>query len=215
MTTPVPAFAQEAYAVLRSRFAGEAFDSAYLSWFLSRSMVKKTLHVLEKAGWIRRVEKGKYVCAVPEAVFGSMVQFRVPELLQQAGRPYVYADASAVEVWTDYSYIQRSWEHSPYHVRVLRRDLDFWVSYFRARRMKVFVDEAQSALGEFVVLRPQERLKRVEHNGVPVEPLESVVRFCERHIDAFEYPLAYLKARFRVRTSVALDERVVSEAMRA
>lgn len=215
MTIPVPTFAQEAYAVLRSRFGGEPFDAAYLSWFISRSMVKKTLHVLEKAGWIKRIDRGRYVCVTPEAVFGLMVQFRVPDLLREAGRPYAYADASAVEVWTDYSYIQRSWEHSPYYVRVLRRDLRFWISYFRARKVKAFVEEPEPALGEFVVLRPQTRLVKREHNGLPVEPLESVVRFCERYVETFEYPLAYFKTKFHVRTNVALDQRVVSEAMRA
>lgn len=215
MTNPVPTYAQEAYAVLRGRFAEEEFGPDYLSWFVSRSMVKKTLHVLERAGWIRRVERGRYACVAPDSIFRSMVQFRVPDLLQKAGRPYAYADASAVEVWTDYSYIQRSWEHSPYFVHVLRRDVPFWISYFRADKVKVFVGQAENALGEFVVLRPRERLPKGKHGGRPLEPLNAVVRFCERNVAAFEYPLAYLKAKFGVRTRVELDPRTVAEAVNA
>ncbi len=51
-----------------------------------------------------------------------MVQFKVPKLLSEATRKYAYTRASAVEVWTDFSYMQRSWEHSPYFVKVLKED---------------------------------------------------------------------------------------------
>ena len=215
MTEPIPTYAQEAYAILYNRFASDVFPSVYFSWFISRSMVKKTLHTLEKAGWIRRVGKGKYVCVNSDEIFKSMSEFKVPKLLKEAGRRYVYADASAVEVWTDYSYVQRSWEHSPYYIKVLHSELDEWVKYFRKHRVKVFISEAEPSLGEFVVLKPQERLTYEEHNDLPVEPLDAVVRYCERHIDAFEYSLAYLQAKFKVRPKVGIDIRVLEEAAKA
>lgn len=215
MAEPIPTYAQEAYAILYNRFASDNFQSDYLSWFISRSMVKKTLHVLEKAGWIRRVGKGKYVCANADAIFKSMIEFKVPMLLEEAGRRYAYADASAVEVWTDYSYIQRSWEHSPYYVKVLSRELNEWVEYFRGHRVKVFVNIAEPSLGEFVVLKPHEGLVHEEHNNLPVEPLDTVVKYCERNIDSFEYPLAYLRAKFKVRTKANIDKRVLEEAAKA
>lgn len=215
MTEPIATYAQEAYAILYNRFASDSFPSDYLSWFVSKNMVKKTLHVLEKAGWIRRVEKGKYVCVNTNEIFKSMIEFKVPRLLQEAGRKYAYADASAVEVWTDYSYIQRSWEHSPYYVKILRSELNDWIEYFRKHRVKVFVNKAEPSLGEFVVLRPQERFAYEEHDNLPTEPLDAVVKYCERHIDAFEYPLAYLRAKFKVRTRVSIDRRVLEEAAKA
>ncbi len=215
MTEPIPTFAQEAYAVLYNRFAGDTFQPSYLSWFVSRGMIKKTLHALERAGWIRRVGRGAYVCLPPGQIFASMVQFRVPELLKGAGMKYVFADASAVEIWADYTYIQRSWEHSPYYVRVLEGDLKRWVGHFRRHRVRVFVSEAEPCLGEFVVLQPRQKLPHEEHNDLPVEPLDSVVKYCESNIDVFEYPLAYLKAKFGARTKTKLDRRVLSEAARA
>ena len=215
MTEPIPTYAQEAYAVLYNRFASDSFPSDYLTWFISRGMVKKTLHMLEKAGWIRRVGKGKYICVSADEVFKSLVDFKVTRLLGSAGREYAYADASAVEVWTDYTYIQRSWEHSLYYVKVLRAELNEWVEYFRKHRIKVFINEAEPSLGEFVVLKPQEKLVYDSYNNLPVEPLEKVVRYCERHIDSFEYPLAYLQAKFRVRTKASIDRRVMSEAVKA
>src|SRR5437879_13482182 len=124
-----------------------------MAWLVSRSMVKKTLHTLEHAGGIRRVEKGSYVCKNADDIFESMVEFRVPGLLSRAGMRYAYTGASAVEVWTDYSYIQRSWEHSPYFVKVLRSDLDRWVSYFRVPKVKVCTSRPDLARGGFGSLK--------------------------------------------------------------
>jgi len=214
MAEPIPTFAQQAYSILYNRFGDQPFESNYLDWFLSRGMVKKTLHVLEKKRWIRRVRKGSYVCIGPDEVFRSMAQFRVPGLLEEAGRNYAYTGASAVEVWTDYSYIQRSWEHSPYFVKVLDGDVKFWTRHFRGHKVNVFVKEAQPAIGEFVVLFPQEQLKYEVHDDVPVDNLREVTRFCERNIEAFEYPLAYLRNKFGVKTREKIDERVLEEAAR-
>jgi hypothetical protein len=215
MAEPIPSYAQEAYAVLYNRFASDGFPSGHLTWFISRGMAKKTLHVLEKAGWIRRVEKGRYVCVSPDAIFRSMIEFKVPMLLEKAGMRYAYTEASAAEIWTDFSYIQRSWEHSPYYIKVLRSELRKWLEYFNKHHVNAFANEAKPSLGEFVVLKPQEKLVYDTYNNLPVELLEKVVRYCERHIDSFEYALAYLKAKFKVRTKASIDRRVMSEAVKA
>ena len=215
MSEAVPTYAQEAYAILRSRFGSDRFPANYLSWFVSRGMVKKTLHTLEHAGWIRRVEKGSYVCRNADEIFRSMVEFRVPRLLSEAGMKYAYTEASAVEVWTDYSYIQRSWEHSPYFVKVLRSNLDRWISYFRKHKVKVFAWKPEMSMGEFVVLKPSGGFKVEIHNGLPVDPLSSAVAYSETHIHTFEYPLAYMEAKFNVKTRVEIDERVLAEAAKA
>jgi len=215
MSEAVPTFAQEAYAILRNRFASDSFPADYLSWFVSGSMVKKTLHTLERAGWIRRVEKGSYVCRNADDIFRSMIDFKVPRLLSEAGMRYAYTDASAVEVWTDYSYIQRSWEHSPYFVRVLRSDLGRWISYFRKHKVKVFTPKPELSMGEFVILKPDTGFANETRNGLPVDPLELAVTYAEKHIHTFEYPLAYLKTKFKVKPRVEIDRRVLTEAAKA
>ena len=215
MSEPVPAYAQEAYAILRNRFAGGSFPADYLSWFISISMAKKTLFVLEHAGWIRRESRGSYVCVNADDVFSSLLEYRVPRLLQGSGMKYAYAGASAVEVWTDFSYVQRSWEHSPYYVKVMEGDLKKWVSLFRAHRIKAWVLKPEAALGESVTLEPEKRLSPDTYGGLPVEALGEVVRYCEEHVEAFEYPLAYLAAKFKVKPRVEIDGRVLNEAAKA
>lgn len=215
MSEPVPAYAQQSYAILRARFASESFSPGYLSWFVSGNMVKKTLHVLERAGWIKRVKRGEYACVNSDEIFASMVEFRVPRLLRDTGMKYAYSDASAVEIWTDYSYIQRSWEHSVYYVNVLAKESREWVEYLRRHRIPAFISKARPALGEFVVLKPKDKLTYEIHADLPVEPLDAVVRYCEKHIDAFDYPLAYLKAKFKIKPKVDIDGRVLVEVAKA
>ncbi|MGP8057495.1 MAG: hypothetical protein ACLP9K_07880 [Nitrososphaerales archaeon] len=215
MTQPIPSYAQEAYAILYNKFANGIFHSNYLGWYISNDMVKKTLHELETSGWVKRVGRGVYTCVSAEDVFKSLVAFKVPDLLQNSGRNFVYADASAAEIWTDFSYMQRGWEHSPYYINVLRNDLSHWVDYFRKYKVNVFVNCPETSLGEFVVVKPQTSLNSVLHNNFPVEPLEEVVRFCEQHVNSFEYHLAYLRAKFNITTTAAIDPRVSEEAAKA
>jgi len=213
MSEPVPVYAQEAYAVLRNKFGGEAFPSDYLSWYLSKEMVKKILHTLEHAGWIKRIDRGKYSCNKSDDIFKSMVEYRVPELLRSSKMRFCFTEASAVEIWTDYSYIQRNWEHSPYYIRILSKDSKEWIDYFAKHKVRSFLSEAEPAIGEFVILRPQKGLANVViRNDLPVDSLKAVVKYCEKHFAAFEYPLAYLKAKFNVKTSVNIDRRVLNEA---
>jgi len=164
---------------------------------------------------MKRVKKGRYVCMNADEIFNSMISFRVPELLQGYGMKFAYTGASAVEVWTDYTYIQRSWEHSPYFVKVLKADLRKWVEYFRKHKVRVFVSHPEPSLGEFVILEPKNRLSGKIHNGLPVDKLDDVVRYCEKYVDMFEYPLAYLKAKFGAKPKVEIDERVLAEATKA
>lgn len=215
MSQAVPPYAQQAYAILHARFQDDTFPSDYLARYITESMVKKTLHALETAGWIRRVERGTYVCNPPDQVFDAMIEFRVPRILSEAGMPYAYAQASAVEVWSDYTYIQRSWEHSPYHINIRKQDTEQWIDLFRSHRISVYTSEAQPALGEFVILHPEEPLRTEEKDGVPVEPLETVTRYCAENLDAFEYPLAYIRAKYDIQTTAEIDERVAREAVKA
>ncbi|HLD57706.1 MAG TPA: type IV toxin-antitoxin system AbiEi family antitoxin domain-containing protein [archaeon] len=214
MTCAIPAYGEEAYAILYNKFGVETFSQGYLKWFLSKQMTKKTFHVLEKRGWIERVGRGLYKCKTPEQAIKGMVAFRVPGLLNSSGTKYCYTKASSVEVWTDYVYMQRSWEHSPYYIKVLEKDVRFWLSYFRGCGVRAFINKPEPSLGEFVVLICQDKLSFDTVNGKPVDTLEETTSFCEKNISMFEYPLAYLVRKFKLKTKSAIDSRVMEEVGR-
>ncbi|MBI5332305.1 MAG: hypothetical protein HZB65_01920 [Candidatus Aenigmarchaeota archaeon] len=211
MSEPIPMYGEQAYTILYNKFGTNPFSSGYFKWFLSESMRKKILHVLEKKGWIRRIEKGKYICIKPEQIIKDMIKFRVPGLLELSKRKHCYTKASAVEIWTDFSYIQRSWEHSPYFIRVLKSDIKFWVNYLKSHGISVFLNKAETALGEFVVLIPEDDFKYNIIENKPVDSIKRVAEFCNQNIDMFEYPLAYLIKKFQLKTDAKIDPRILKE----
>lgn len=209
----MPEYALKCYGLLYTKYGTEEFDQGSLSWFLSEPMRKKIFHVLTKEGWLRRVGRGRYACVRPEEVFRRQFEFKIPEIMMAAERSWCYTKASAVEIWTDFSYVQRSWEYSPYFIKVAKRDIHYWRRFFRANGIKVFVREAGSAIGEFVVLDPVEKLDCVTCAGSPVDSLEDVARFCEENSSTFEYPLAYLARKHRL--DVRVDPRIMEKVAEA
>jgi hypothetical protein len=207
-------YALRCYALLYTKYGTTEFDQSSLTWFLSEPMRKKIFHVLTKAGWLQRTGRGRYACVQLDEIFRKQFEFKVPEILKSAWRPWCYTGASAVEIWTNFSYVQRSWEYSPYFIKVSKRDIAHWRRFLRDNGISVFVREAGSAIGEFVVLEPVERVDHTTHDGFPVDQLEDVVEFCERNSSAFEYPLAYLAKEYGL--DVKVDRRVeekVAEAL--
>jgi len=107
---------------------------------------------------------------------------------------------SAAEIWTDFSYIQRSWEHSPYFIKIKDSDLDYWKQFLSKNGIPFFMKEG-TFIGEFIILYPQRSLKCSVHNGFPVERLVDTIKFCQNN-SLFEYPLAYLKKKFNLKIKI-------------
>lgn len=207
-------YALKCYALLYTKYGTRGFDQASLAWFLSEPMRKKIFHVLTKGGWLRRVGRGRYICVRPDEVFRRWFEFKVPEILDAAKRSWCYTRASAVEIWTDFSYVQRSWEYSPYFIKVLKKDIRYWKGLFKPHDINVFIREARSTIGEFVVLDPVEKIDYVTYGGSPVDILEATMEFCEENSSVFEYPLAYLAKKHGL--DVKVDQRIrekVAEAL--
>jgi hypothetical protein len=206
-------YALRCYALMYTKYGTTEFDQNTLAWFLSEPMRKKIFHVLTKAGWLRRAGRGRYTCVRPDEIFRKQFEFKVPEILGSAERTWCYTGASAVEIWTNFSYVQRSWEYSPCFIKVLKRDIAYWRGFLRGKGISVFVREAGSAIGEFVVLEPVEKLGCVTQVGSPVDSLEDTARFCEENSAIFEYPLAYLARKYGL--DVKVDPRIREKVVEA
>ncbi len=187
----------QAYSYFWLKFKDKEFEVSSLRWFYSRAMVKKILFKLSSAGWLQRVGRGAYRCVKPEKAVESIFESRAEKALEEAGMPYCFYGASAVEIWSDYVYMQRSWEHSPFFVRVQKKDLGKWRKYLKQEGIDFFTGEAENALGEFVVLEAVKELECAKQNGRPVMPLAETIKFAEKNIYSFEYPLAYIGRKFK------------------
>jgi len=129
-----------------------------------------------------------------------MLDFRVPQLMEGKQREYCFAGASAIEMWSDYSYVQRSRERSPYFIKVLEKDLGYWKGFFNRNEVPNYVHSGTS-IGEFVVLLPMKRIERTRKDGLWVEPLREAMKHAEGN-EMFSYAHEYMGrkyGKFRVR----------------
>lgn len=201
MAKEIPKYALRAYGLFYAKYGdNEEFSQDNLNWIVSSSMRKKIFSVLLNSGWIAKKSRRTYVCIDPKTIFNSLFSFKVPDILKTSKKEYCYSEMSAVEIWTDFSYIQRSWEHSPYFIKIKEEDSDYWKEFLSKEGIPFFIKEG-TFIGEFMILEPQKKLRCSVHNGFPVENLDASVKFCQDN-SLFEYPLAYLKQKFNLKIKV-------------
>lgn len=195
----IPKYCQKVYAALWNRFGEEKFSSrdlTFLEVFTSKNMVKKILHVLTRDGWIERIERGSYVCVTPEDVFKQFFKPKMMDILNKINLEWCFTGLNALEVYSDFSVCHRSWLSNPYHIKVLRKDLEKWEKVFQENDIPLSVGEGRPRLGEYVILYPEEKLRHKVVNGYRVEPLGEALKFCEDHIYEFGHEYDYLREKY-------------------
>lgn len=189
------------YSLFFLKFGKKAFDLDSVKWYFSRQMLKKLVFKLIKFGWLKTLGRGIYSCVSPENAISGIFSPAVENSLKKSGLSYCFAGTTAAEIWSNETYIQRSWEHSPFFVKVLEKDLMKWVYFLKSNGMTFFVETPRNVVGEFVVLIQCKSIEVDFHNGKPVEPLKDTVKFCEKNKDSFEFVLAYFSKKYNVKTS--------------
>ncbi len=204
MAQEIPKYALRAFGLLYVKYGNKVpFTQEAFNWLVSSSMRKKIFSVLLKSGWIKKKSKQEYACNEPSEIFYSFFEQRVPEILKTSNKEYYFSKMSAVEIWTDFNYIQRSFEHNPYFISVKDEELDYWKQFLANENIAYFINEG-TFMGEFVILLPKKKLEFTVHKGNPVEKLAEVVSFCQGN-SLFEYPLAYLVKKFKLNITVSKE----------
>ncbi len=195
MTVEVPQYCLRAYALFYSKFGSrEEFKQSFLDWIVSPSMRKKIFSLLLKSGWIKKASRSTYKCVPPSKAISELTRFRVPDLIKKADRKYAFTGLSAVEVWSDYAYVQRGIEKSPYFVRVLKKDLDWWQSFFNKHNIPNYVNKG-SNIGEYVILIRAEQVGFVEKHGLKVDSLKKTMKYAKSN-DIFLYAYNYMREKY-------------------
>ena len=193
------------YSLLYLKFADKQFDLNSIRWYFSRQMLKKLVFNLVESGWLKSPVRGVYACISPKDAVSDLFKPKVEIALSESGLSYCFTKASSAEVWSDETYIQRSWEYSPFFVKVLKKDLPKWKQFLDSKEIKFFTEAPSNTVGEFVVLVPVASMKIDFHNGKPVEPLQETISFCEANKDSFEYVLAYLSGKYKKKTTASKE----------
>lgn len=195
MISVVPQYCLRAYALFFWKHGSrETFKQSELDWIISQSMKKKIFSILVKEGWIKKESRDSYKCVEPNKVISGLVEFKVPEIIKEAKKHYAFTNLSAVEIWSDYSYIQRGVEKSPYFIKVLRKDLKYWKEFFNKRNIPNYINKG-STIGEYVILIPVGRINSIDKNGLMVEPLGKVLHIAKSN-EMFSYAYNYMRNKY-------------------
>ena len=195
MYNEIPNYGLRAYALFFSKHGlQEEFGHADLDWIVGQSMKKKIFSLLVNNGWIKKVSHNSYKCVAPEVILKGLLEFKVPKIIKEAKKPYAFTGLSAVEIWSDYSYMQRGREKSPYYIKILKGDLRYWQSFFHHYRIPNYV-KAGSTIGEFIILIPVEKLSSAEKDGIYVETLEETAKIAKAN-SFYAYPYNYMKKKY-------------------
>lgn len=195
MTEEIPQYGLRAYALFFVKHGlVEQFGQSDLDWIVGQSMKKKIFSLLLKAGWIKKSSRDKYVCVDPKKVVKGLLEFKVPAIIKIAERPYAFIGLSAVEIWSDYSYVQRGVEKSPYFMSVLKKDLSYWKTFFSRHNIPTYVNQGTS-IGEYIILKPVSRLHSVEKNGYSVISLYETMNLAKSN-EIYSYPYDYMRSHY-------------------
>ena len=195
MTAEIPSYCLRAYAMLFSKYGThEQFSQSALDWIVGLSMKKKIFAHLVRAEWIAKKSRRTYACNKPDQIMHGLLEFKVPGIMKAAKRPYCFTGLSAVEIWSDYSYVQRSRERSPYFIKVLKKDVPYWKSFFNGKNTPNYLN-AGSTIGEYVILVPVATVKSAEKEGLHVEPLANTIKTA-RDNEMYRYAYEYMRKKY-------------------
>jgi len=200
MYNEIPNYGLRAYALFFSRHGlQEEFTQSDLDWIVGQSMKKKIFSLLLNNGWIKKVSPNSYKCVNPQIIFRGLLEFKIPQIIKEAKKPYAFTGLSAVEIWSDYSYMQRGREKSPYYIKVLKKDLQYWKNFFHNYRVPNYV-KSGSTIGEFVILEPVEKLDFTEKDEIKVETLKETEKIAKSN-SFYSYPYNYMKEKYATITA--------------
>ena len=195
MITGIPQYCLRAYALFFWKHSSrEPFRQSELDWIVNQSIKKKIFSILLNAGWIAKVSRNSYKCIEPEKVVKGLIEFKVPEVIKEAKKPYAFTNLSAIEIWSDYSYVQRGIEKSPYFINVLKKDLKYWKEFFNKNNIPNYVNEG-STIGEYVILVPVYRIDSVDKEGLRVEPLKKILTTAKDN-EMYSYAYNYMRNKY-------------------
>ena len=199
MVMEIPQFCLRAYALFFLKHnVKEAFRQSELDWIVGQSMKKKIFSILLRSGWIKKENKGLYKCKSPNEVITGLFEFKLPSIIKTATKPYVFTGSSAIEVWSDYAYIQRGIEKSPYYIKILRKDLRYWKNFLNKNQIPNYLNEG-TTIGEYVIFIPVNRIVSEEFNGMNVEPLKKTIKMAKDN-ELWRYAYNYMRKKYESTT---------------
>jgi hypothetical protein len=176
----------------KKEFTVKEFSSTFAS-----PDANKVLHDMAKKGLLARVGWGKYRVNSSEEYLAKRTNIAGSyDLLKEACMRYALTGPDSVFFWTKGGYqADRFFGFYPIHLKVEKRDLSKWKSFFGSRKQTFCVKEncsKRTLFGVFYVLYSQVDFEVEEVGGFCVSPLREAVEFCQKNIYSYEPALEML-----------------------
>ena len=101
---------------------------------------------------------------------------------------------SSIEIWSDYSYVQRGIEKSPYFINVLKKDLIYWKEFFNKNGVPYYFNEG-STIGEYAILIPVKNIAYVRKDELNVIPLKKTLKIAKEN-EMYSYAYDYIMNKY-------------------
>jgi hypothetical protein len=85
-------------------------------------------------------------------------------------------------------------EKSPYFIKVLKSDLEYWKKFFHKTRIPTYVNDGK-IIGEYVVLIPVEKIDQVQAHGISVEPRSVTMKYAKAN-SMYAYAYGYIQGKY-------------------
>lgn len=195
MFKEIPQYGLRAYALFYSKYgSSKEFKQSELDWIVSESMKKKIFSLLLNSGWIKKQSRNTYKCNDPKKIVSGLLDFKVPTILKRSKKKYMLTGLSAIEIWSDYSYIQRGMEKSPYFIKILKKDLSYWKDFFNSNDIPNYVNNG-STIGEYVILIPADKLNYAKKDDFYLERLKYTMNLAKSN-EIYSYAYNYMRKKY-------------------
>jgi hypothetical protein len=190
----------------KKEFTSKEFASTFAS-----PDANKVLHDMTEKGLLERVGWGKYKVNSSEEYLAKRVNIANSYgLLKQANMRYALTGVDAVFFWTKGGYqVDRFFGFYPIHLKVEKRDLNRWKSFFNSRKERFCIVgqfSRRTLFGVFYALYPEVGFEAEDVGGYCVVPLKETVEFCQKNIYSFEPALEMLDEVYRLDLRVSYRE---------
>jgi len=190
----------------KKEFTVREFSSIFVS-----PDTNKVLHDMARKGFLERIGWGKYKVSSPQEYLAKRTNIsRAYDLLNESYMHYALTGPDAVFFWTKGGYqVDRFFGFYPIHLKVEKKDLKKWESFFSSRKQRFYVKDQpirQTLFGLFYVLYPEVDFRAEEVNGFCVTPLKEAVEFCQKNIYSYEPALEMLDEMYDLGLKVRYTE---------
>ncbi|UCF49418.1 MAG: hypothetical protein JSU91_06640 [Thermoplasmatales archaeon] len=190
------------YGWLYNTFENNTFTIDDFRMIFPSPQPTKTIHDLIKLDFMKRIKRGKYKIVKPKDFVKKIIQENLDkdDILKHAERKYAFSDSTAVKIWSDgYYWTDFTKGFKPVHIKVLKKDLDYWNEFFKGNDVEyVFEDIHKTLFGLTYVVHPVDKFEVKLKDDISVVPLDETLKFCKKNEFLYRPALEYLNKKYKL-----------------